>query len=188
MSQAILPVSRPTAPTRSSRARLVAAREFSCNACCWDICATNSPAHAQIQLIDPKAGIDFPWLRSMPHAGGELITERGRAIQALEALVAEMERRNRLLAEAGVTNLPAYNRKVGSDEQLARMWLFHDELADWMMIHEYRDAVELNANRLGVKARAAGINLVFCHAEARQGRPADAASSQPDQSPRTEGR
>ena len=126
-----------------------------------DICATNSPAQAQIQMIDPKAGIDFPWLRNMPHAGGELITEQGRAIQALEALVAEMERRNRLLAEAGVTNLLAYNRKAGSNEQLARIWLFHDEIADWMMIREYRDAVELNANRLGVKARAAGINLVF---------------------------
>ena len=126
-----------------------------------DICATNSPAQAQIQMIDPKAGIDFPWLRSMPHAGGDLITEQGSAIQALEALVAEMERRNRLLSKAGVTNLRAYNRKAGSDEQLARVWLFHDEIADWMMISEYRDAVELNANRLGVKARAAGINLVF---------------------------
>ena len=39
--------------------------------------------------------------------------------------------------------------------------MFHDELADWMMIKEYREAVELNANRLGVKARAAGINLVL---------------------------
>lgn len=126
-----------------------------------DICATNSPAHAQIQMIDPKAGIDFPWLRSMPHVSGDLITEQGGAIHALEALVAEMERRNRLLAEAGVTNLLAYNRKIGSDEQLPRIWLFHDEIADWMMIHDYRDAVELNANRLGVKARAAGINLVF---------------------------
>ena len=126
-----------------------------------DICATNSPAQAQIQMIDPKAGIDFPWLRSMPHAVGDLITERSSAIHTLEALVAEMERRNRILAEAEVTNLRGYNRKVGPDEQLARIWLFHDEIADWMMIREYRDAVELNANRLGVKARAAGINLVF---------------------------
>ncbi|MXY70169.1 MAG: DNA translocase FtsK [Acidobacteriia bacterium] len=126
-----------------------------------DICATIAPAQAQIQMIDPKAGIDFPWLRSMPHAGGKLITDREDAIRALESLVAEMERRNRLLSEAGATNLLAYNRKVGRGEQLARIWLFHDEIADWMMINEYRDAVALNASRLGVKARAAGINLVF---------------------------
>ena len=97
----------------------------------------------------------------MPHLDGDLITEQGEATQALEELVAEMERRNRLLAEKGVTKLDNYNRKVPPSEQLPRIWLFHDELADWMMINEYRDAVDLNASRLGVKARAAGINLVL---------------------------
>ncbi len=126
-----------------------------------DICATNSPENARIRMIDPKAGIDFPWLRNMPHLDGDLITEQAEAIQALEELVAEMERRNRLLAEAGVTKLDNYNRKVPPSEQLPRIWLFHDELADWMMINEYRDAIDLNASRLGVKARAAGINLVL---------------------------
>ena len=126
-----------------------------------DICATNSPEKARIRMIDPKAGIDFPWLRNMPHLDGDLITEQDEAIQALEELVAEMERRNRLLAEIGVTKLDNYNRKVPPSEQLPRIWLFHDELADWMMINEYRDAVDLNTSRLGVKARAAGINLVL---------------------------
>src|SRR5690606_25571972 len=40
-------------------------------------------------------------------------------------------------------------------------WLFQDALADWMVIDEYRSAVELNANRLGLKSRAAGINFVL---------------------------
>ncbi len=126
-----------------------------------DICATNSPSHARIQMIDPKAGIDFPWLRQMPHLDGDLITDRDAAVEALKALVAEMERRNHLLAAAGTTDLSHYNRKVEPSERLPRIWLFHDELADWMMFKEYRDAVELNVNRLGVKARAAGINLVL---------------------------
>lgn len=126
-----------------------------------DICATNSPQNARIRMIDPKAGVDFPWLRQMPHLDGDLITEQDEAIHALEEMVAEMERRNRLLADAGVTKLDNYNKKVTQEEQLPRIWLFHDELADWMMINEYRDAVDLNASRLGVKARAAGINLVL---------------------------
>lgn len=126
-----------------------------------DICATNSPENARIRMIDPKAGIDFPWLRNMPHLDGDLITDRDQAVIALEELVAEMERRNRLLAEAGVTKLDQFNKKVTMEERLPRIWLFHDELADWMMMSDYRDAVELNANRLGVKARAAGINLVL---------------------------
>ena len=125
-----------------------------------DICATNAPSSARIEMIDPKAGIDFPWLRRMPHLNGDLITDRKAAIGVLEALVEEMERRNRLLAEVGVTNLSRYNQRVAPADRLARIWLFHDELADWMMNDDYRDAVELNVNRLGVKARASGINLV----------------------------
>ncbi|WP_296940943.1 FtsK/SpoIIIE domain-containing protein, partial [uncultured Marivita sp.] len=126
-----------------------------------DICATNSPESARIRMIDPKAGIDFPWLRRMPHLDGDLITSREEAIETLEELVEEMERRNRLLADAGVTKLANYNKKVPPNERLPRIWVFHDELADWMLIDDYRDAVELNASRLGVKARAAGINLVL---------------------------
>ncbi len=126
-----------------------------------DICATNSPSHARIQMIDPKAGIDFPWLRRMPHLDGDLITDRDEGVAALEALVDEMERRNRLLAGAYVYKLSQYNRKVEPDRRLPRIWLFHDEFADWMMIKEYRETVETSVNRLGVKARAAGINLVL---------------------------
>lgn len=126
-----------------------------------DICATNHPSNARIIMIDPKAGIDFPWLRQMPHLSEELITEQNRAIEVFVGLVDEMERRNKLLAEEGVTKLSHYNRKVEFDKRLPRIWLFHDELADWMLIDEYREAVQVNVTRLGVKARAAGINLVL---------------------------
>ena len=126
-----------------------------------DICATNSPHTVRIRMIDPKAGIDFPWLRRMPHLDDDVVTHQGETIQAFEGLVAEMERRNRLLAGAGVTKLAHYNRKVAPADRLPRIWLFHDELADWMLIDEYREAVETNVTRLGVKARAAGINLIL---------------------------
>lgn len=126
-----------------------------------DICATNSPDHARIRMIDPKFGIDYGWLRRMPHLDGELITTQEQAVKTLEELVEEMERRYHLLAKEGVSKLSKYNEKVKPSERLPRIWLFHDELADWMLIDDYRDAVDLNANRLGLKARAAGINLVF---------------------------
>ena len=126
-----------------------------------DICATNAPECAEVRMIDPKAGIDFPWLRRMPHLKGDLITTQAEAIGVFESLVGEMERRNQLLAASGATKLAQYNRKAVAAERLPRIWLFHDELADWMLIDEYRDAVETNVTRLGVKARAAGINLVL---------------------------
>jgi len=126
-----------------------------------DICATNSPSNARIRMIDPKAGIDFPWLRDMPHLDDDIITTEQKAIETLNDLVEEMNRRYRLLAEVGATKLAKYNKKVSPSKRLPRIWLFHDELADWMINDDYRNAVELNASRLGIKARAAGINLVF---------------------------
>ena len=126
-----------------------------------DICASNSPASARIKMIDPKAGIDFPWLQQMPHLDGELITTQGKAIELLEDLVNEMDRRNRTLAGANAIKLAVYNKKVKAADRLPRIWVFHDELADWMLDKDYQEAVKTNISRLGVKARAAGINLVI---------------------------
>jgi hypothetical protein len=39
--------------------------------------------------------------------------------------------------------------------------LIHDEFAEWMMTPQHADAVSDVVGRLGVKARAAGISLVF---------------------------
>ena len=41
------------------------------------------------------------------------------------------------------------------------IWVIHDEFAEWMMVEEYKEAVTSIVARLGVKARAAGIHLVF---------------------------
>ena len=129
-----------------------------------DICATNSPANARIRMIDPKSGMDFPWLTNMPHLDGELVTQREEAIEVFEMLVEEMERRNQLLAKSRAKDLCSYNKQVALDQRLPRIWLFHDELADWTIdkeYKEYRDGVAANVTRLGMKARAAGINLVI---------------------------
>jgi S-DNA-T family DNA segregation ATPase FtsK/SpoIIIE len=41
------------------------------------------------------------------------------------------------------------------------LWIIHDEFAEWMMTEQYAEAVSNVVGRLGVKARAAGISLVF---------------------------
>jgi S-DNA-T family DNA segregation ATPase FtsK/SpoIIIE len=65
------------------------------------------------------------------------------------------------LRNARVPNLDAYNRKVSASERLPHIWLIHDEFADWMMVEEYKQEVVSAVGRLGVKARAAGIFLIF---------------------------
>ena len=41
------------------------------------------------------------------------------------------------------------------------LFLVHDEFAEWMLTEDYKEAVAANVQRLGVKARAAGIHLIF---------------------------
>ena len=124
-----------------------------------DACATNAPTRTRIRLIDPKAGIDYPWVRQMPHLDGDVITDQESAITTMEELVTEMERRNHLIAKKGASKIGQYNKRVPSDEKLPLILLFHDELADWMLLKEYKEAIERNVVRLGIKARAAGIHL-----------------------------
>jgi S-DNA-T family DNA segregation ATPase FtsK/SpoIIIE len=41
------------------------------------------------------------------------------------------------------------------------LFLIHDEFAEWMLTDSYRDEVASLVQRLGAKARAAGIHLFF---------------------------
>jgi S-DNA-T family DNA segregation ATPase FtsK/SpoIIIE len=125
------------------------------------IAATNTPVQARILLIDPKQGVDYFLFEDLPHLEGGIIDDQDAATVRLTALVAEMDRRYVRFREARVPNLAAYNMKVAPDERLPTIWLIHDEFAEWMLTDTYKDAVSNVVQRLGVKARAAGIYLVF---------------------------
>ena len=126
-----------------------------------DIAATNSKDLAQIILIDPKMGVDYAPLADLPHMRDEIVTTKEKASEVLAALVQEMEDRYRAFAKARARDLPTYNSKVSAAERLPMVFLFHDEFADWMLDDKYKGAVGTAVQRLGVKARAAGIHLIF---------------------------
>lgn len=126
-----------------------------------DIAATNSRDLAQIILIDPKMGVDYAPLADLPHMRDEIVTTKEKAGEVLEALVQEMEDRYRAFAKARARDLPTYNSKVLAEERLPMVFLVHDEFADWMLDDAYKSAVGAAVQRLGVKARAAGIHLIF---------------------------
>jgi S-DNA-T family DNA segregation ATPase FtsK/SpoIIIE len=125
------------------------------------IAATNTPAQAQILLIDPKLGVDYFAFDDLPHIKGGVIDNQERALEALEELVAEMNDRYSKFKAAKTAKLSAYNQKVELEHRLPVIWLIHDEFAEWMLIEEYKQQVTSIVGRLGVKARAAGIYLVF---------------------------
>ena len=126
-----------------------------------DIGATNVPTSARIRLIDPKSGGDYPWIGRMPHVDGGLISTQAEAVDVLKELVATMETRYAQITPVA-PNIDRYNAKVAPDHRLPRIYLFHDELGDWMADKDnadYREAVEGYVVRLASKARAAGIHL-----------------------------
>lgn len=125
------------------------------------IAATNTPAQARITLIDPKQGVDYFQFDTLPHLRGGVIDQQDTAITTLSALVQEMDERYAKFKAARTPNLTAYNAKVPLADRLPVQWLIHDEFAEWMLVDQYRDQVASIVGRLGVKARAAGIYLVF---------------------------
>ena len=126
-----------------------------------DIAATNLKELAQIILIDPKMGVDYAPLADLPHMREEIVTTKEKASEVLEVLVQEMEGRYRAFAKARARDLQTYNSKVTAEERLPMLFLVHDEFADWMLDDAYKAAVGAAVQRLGVKASAAGIHLIF---------------------------
>jgi S-DNA-T family DNA segregation ATPase FtsK/SpoIIIE len=126
-----------------------------------DIAATNPSALAQIVLIDPKMGVDYSAVERLPHIQGGIVVDQPRAKLELERLVGEMERRYELFRTQGVRDLRAYNTATTQTDRLPMLFLVHDEFAEWMLTEDYKEAVSANVQRLGVKARAAGIHLIF---------------------------
>ena len=137
-------------------------------------------------MIDPKM-LELSVYEGIPHLLAPVVTDMKQAANALRWCVAEMERRYRLMAHAGVRNLAGFNRKVkeaadegrplrdpiemkqlppGGDpdsvpvlEPLPYIVVIVDELADLMMIVGKK--VEELIARLAQKARASGIHLIL---------------------------
>ena len=125
------------------------------------IASTNTPEQAKIVLIDPKLGVDYFAFDGLPHLQGGIIDDQENAMIKLNELIGEMNRRYIVLKENKVSNIFDLNKKPNATEHLSFLWVIHDEFAEWMMTPQYADAVSDIVGRLGVKARAAGISLVF---------------------------
>jgi DNA segregation ATPase FtsK/SpoIIIE, S-DNA-T family len=96
-----------------------AGKSVSLNTMLLSILFSAKPSEVKLLLIDPKM-LEFQSYEGIPHLLRPVITDPKSAAKGLGWVVAEMERRYKLLAEAGVRNIDAYNRKVsGLHEALA---------------------------------------------------------------------
>jgi len=125
------------------------------------IAVTNRPEEAQITVIDPKLGVDYFAFEGLPHLNSGIIDTQERSIEVLNGLVTEMDRRYSILRENRVSSVSDLNKKPNGTVKLPTLWVIHDEFAEWMMTENYKEQVSNIVSRLGVKARAAGIYLIF---------------------------
>lgn len=129
------------------------------NAMLLSLLYRNSPKSLRLVMIDPKM-LEFSIYNDIPHLLTPVITDPKKAIVVLSNMVAEMERRYKLMAEAKTKNIENYNDKMLdlSQPELPYIVVIIDELADLMMTAG-KD-VEFYIGRLAQMARASGIHLI----------------------------
>jgi S-DNA-T family DNA segregation ATPase FtsK/SpoIIIE len=144
-------------------------KSVSVNAMIVSVLLKATPEQARLLMIDPKM-LELNVYDGIPHLLLPVVTEPKKAAAALRWGVMEMERRYRLLADAGVRNIDQYNRNLKEGKVRARededpsralpyIMIVVDELADLMMV--IGREIEESIARLAQKARAAGIHLLL---------------------------
>jgi len=128
------------------------------------------PDEVKFVMIDPKK-VELGNYNGIPHLISPVVTDPKKAASALRWAVQEMDRRYEVFANAGVKDMPRFNKlseerlaaaqteaEKASIEVMPYIVVLIDELADLMMVApaDVEDAI----CRLAQLARAAGIHLV----------------------------
>ncbi|HEY57351.1 MAG TPA: DNA translocase FtsK [Anaerolineae bacterium] len=120
----------------------------------------NTPEDLRLLLVDPKR-VELNDYNGIPHLLAPVVVDLERVVGALQWAAREMERRYKLLAEAGTRHIADYNARQAArgGEKLPYLVIVIDELADLMMLAP--EATERTITRLAQLARATGIHLVL---------------------------
>lgn len=135
----------------------------------------NAPDDLRLILIDPKR-VELSLYNGIPHLITNVIVEPKKVVNALRSMTGEMDRRYKLLEQAGSRDIESYHARCARGEtrtvelpgggrrkeelpKLPYIVIVIDEMADLMMAHGRE--VESVIVRLAQMARAVGIHLVL---------------------------
>ena len=118
-----------------------------------------TPEQLRLILVDPKGGTEFKVYEKLPHLLVPVVTDIKQVVVALRWAANEMARRQKIIADAGTSDIREYNASAGAGERMPYIVVVIDELAD-IMIQAKRD-VEPVLSRLMALARATGIHLIL---------------------------
>lgn len=118
------------------------------------------PTELRFLMIDPKM-VELTPYDGIPHLVRGVVTNPADAAGVLLGAVAHMERRYKMMSQAGAKNLEQFNAKMRQihEAELPHLVIIIDELAD-LMITAPKE-VESAIMRLAQMARATGMHLVL---------------------------
>ena len=130
------------------------------NALVAELVCTYLPEELKLILIDPLA-VELKQYNPLPHLVGPVVTRSARALQVLNWVVQEIERRYRQLAQLQARDIAAYNQKAATAGQtpLPYLVIVIDNQLD-LMLRAPKD-LEQALTRIAQKARGAGIHMVM---------------------------
>lgn len=126
------------------------------------------PSQVRLMLVDPKK-VELSVYNDIPHLITPVVSDPKKASLGLKKVVAEMDRRFKVLAEEGVRNIDGYNRFVQKHnattkesvlQEMPYLVVIIDELADLMMTSSVSGDVENSIVRIAQLGRAAGIHMI----------------------------
>lgn len=115
-----------------------------------------SPEEVRLILVDPKR-VEFSSYNGIPHLLTPVIVEPEKTLPALKWALGEMNKRYKILQEAGFRDIADYNDKA--DKKIPYVLIVVDELADIIVIAPAE--VEKAITRITQMARATGIHLIL---------------------------
>lgn len=125
------------------------------------ILSTRTPDDVRLILVDTKE-VELSVYNGIPHLLAPVITDAGKAMKALGYIVSELERRIRLLTEAGVRKIEEYNGKVAVNSGVGKLpyiVVIIDDYADLILTagKEFESLIK----RITTSAKLCGIHLVI---------------------------
>lgn len=132
------------------------------NSMLTSIMAIYNHDEVEMILVDPKQ-VELTIFEESPFTkNNHIATESHEAIQLLDELVNEMNRRYKLFRDCRVKNITDYNKKYPENKEKRILMVFDEYGAMIEESKDVRDKLEQAIKQLSQKARAAGIHMIIC--------------------------
>jgi len=116
-----------------------------------------TPEELKFILVDPKR-VDMTVYNGLPYLLTPVVEENKKTIDALKWTASEMDRRFKILAEAGKWNIAEYNKEA--KEKMPFIFFIVDEAAD-IMVSEHGKEFEQEMIKIAQMGRAVGIHIIL---------------------------